>query len=156
PLPAKAVTGLAVAVPGIKAMTNPKPSYGGRGPELDLQYFARASGIPRHPDLAVTAFDVEELAPPHLPQFPLGRCFADPSVDSACAPGAISIVVVPHGHERLPVPTVQLAGSVASFVSERATPWLHPVVLCPVYAEVSVRTTLKLVPGAPGGDARRL
>jgi hypothetical protein len=156
PLPADAVTGLAVAVPGIKSMTNPKPSYAGRGPELDLAFFARASGIPRHRNKAVTAWDVEELVRSNFPDVALVRCLAHHSAMSECERGAISIVAVPRSEERLPVPTVQLASSIKSFVAERATPWLAPVVLCPIYAEVSVRTTLKLVPGAPGGDARRL
>jgi hypothetical protein len=63
--------------------------------------------------------------------------------------------VVPDSEERAPVPTVQLAATIRSFVEERATSWLRATILCPLYEEVSVRATLKLVPGVAAGDAAK-
>jgi hypothetical protein len=155
PLPAGGIKGLAVAIPGIKSLTNPGPSWGGRGPESDQAFFARANGVVRHRKRAVTPWDVEELVRSEFPEVALVRCLPHHSEASDCEPGAISVVVVPNTADRAPVPTVQLAATVRSFIDERATSWLQAVILCPVYEEVSVRTTLKLVPGVAAGDAAK-
>jgi hypothetical protein len=111
--------------------------------------------VVRHRKRAVTPWDVEELVRSEFPEVALVRCLPHHSEASDCEPGAISVVVVPNTADRAPVPTVQLAATVRSFIDERATSWLQAVILCPVYEEVSVRTTLKLVPGVAAGDAAK-
>ena len=154
PLPAGGVTALGAAVPGIKRVTNPRPSAGGRGPEPDAAFAARASGVTRHRNRAVSAWDIEELLRHAFPELALVRCLAHHSRTSECAPGHVAIVVVPHGSERAPVPTVRLAAAIETFVREHATAWAELAVLTAQYVEVGVRTTVVLKPGVVAGDAR--
>src|SRR5207244_9465100 len=74
PLAAAGVTALRTAVPGLKKVTNPLPSWGGRGPEADDAFFARSGGVVRHRGRAVTPWDVEELLLPGFPQLAPVRC----------------------------------------------------------------------------------
>jgi hypothetical protein len=141
-------------VPGIKRIGNPRPSAGGRGPEPEEGFAARASAVVRHRNRAVTAWDVEELLRHAFPELALVRCLAHHSRTSECAPGSIGVVVVPDATERAPVPTVRLAAAIDTFVREHASAWVEVTVLCAEYVAVGVSTTAVLRPGVVAGDAR--
>jgi hypothetical protein len=154
PLPAGAVTALAAAIPGIKKVTNPRPSWGGRGPEPEARFAARASGVVRHRDRAITAWDVEELVRHAFPDLALVRCLPHHSRTSECAPGWLAIVAVPRSGERMPVPTVRMAADIDRFVREHSTAWLQVAVLCAEFAAVGVGATAVLRRGVVAGEAR--
>ncbi|MGZ4389168.1 MAG: baseplate J/gp47 family protein, partial [Gaiellaceae bacterium] len=153
PLAAFGVKGLVTAVPGIKKLTNPQPSWGGRGPEPDAAFAGRANGVVRHRNRAVTAWDVEELVRSTFPEVALVRCLPHHSEVSECDPGWVSVVVVPQSDDRTPTPSVQLAASIEELLVAHGPSGLSVAVLCPLYAEVSVQATVKLDRGAPGRDS---
>jgi hypothetical protein len=146
---------LRVAVPGVKKVTNPQPSVGGRGPEPDASFFDRAATVLRHRNRAVTPWDVEQIVVHGFPEVALCRCLPHHSRESECAPGWAALVVVPDSPDRLPAPTVLLGADIEAYVRERATPHLRPAVLCPVYVEVAVGATVHLGRGLPAGAAIR-
>ncbi len=146
---------LRVAVPGVKAVTNPLPSFGGSGPEPTGHFFERTSTVLRHRNRAITIWDVEQLVLQGFAEIALCRCLPHHSRDSECEPGSIAVVVVPDAPERLPLPSVLLSEQVERHVRERGSPHLSVAVLCPVYAEVSVATTVHLRRGLPAGAAIR-
>lgn len=160
PLPPETAKQLKVAVPGIKKVANPSESWGGRGPEPADGFARRTSRVLRHRNRAITAWDVETLVAESFPDVGLVRCLPHHSYDSECAPGWFAAVVVPRSLERLPRPSVRLAGLVEGFLHEHATDgtWLagesHIAILCPKYAEALVSATLVLQPGVQGGEAR--
>jgi len=156
PLPANAVKALAAAVPGIKKVTNPRPSAGGRGPEPDAGFAVRASGVVRHRNRAITASDIEEMLRHAFPELALVRCLAHHSRTSECAPGSVAVVAVPSGAERAPVPTVRLAADMDRYVREHATAWVDVAILCAEYVEVAVSTTAVLRRGVLAGEARAI
>ncbi len=146
---------LRVAVPGVKSVVNPLPSFGGRGPEPTRAFFARSSALLRHRNRVITLWDAEELVRSGFPEVALCRGLPHHSRSSDCAPGWLSLVTVPDAADRLPVPTVLLAAQIESFLQERGTPHLRVAVLCPIYVEVSVSATVHLRRGLPGGAAIR-
>lgn len=146
---------LRVAVPGVKSVTNPLPSFGGAGPEPTQRFFERSSTLLRHRNRAITIWDVEELVLQGFLEVALCRCLPHHSRDSECAPGSIAVVVVPDAPERLPAPTVLLAAQIERHVRERGSPHLDVAVLCPVYVEVSVAATVHLRRALPAGAAIR-
>lgn len=146
---------LRVAVPGVKAVVNPLPSFGGAGPEPMSRFFERTSTLLRHRNRAITIWDVEQLALQGFPEVALCRCLPHHSRDSECEPGSIAIVVVPDAPERLPAPTVLLSAQIERYVRERGSPHLDLAVLCPRYVEVSVAATVNLRRGLPAGAAIR-
>jgi hypothetical protein len=155
PLPARSVKSLKRAVAGIKGVSNAAPSIGGRGPESPGSFLQRAGGELRHRGRPITPWDVEELVRSRFPQVALVRCLPHHSADSECAPGWISLVVVPRSPARLPQPTVQLATLIKQFLRERGTPHLRVAVLCAAYQEACVETTIRLRRDVPAGQARR-
>ncbi|HEY6030219.1 MAG TPA: hypothetical protein VIU44_06635, partial [Gaiellaceae bacterium] len=158
PLPAGGVTALRTAVPGLKKVTNPLPSWGGRGPEPDGSFFARSGGVLRHRARAVTPWDVEELLLHEFPQLALVRCLPHHgppgSADSECRPGSIAVLLVPRSAERTPYPSVQLVADVQGFLAERGPAGVAVELACPAYAEVGVRATIELVRDVAAGEAR--
>jgi hypothetical protein len=159
PLPAGAVSALKLAVPGIKAVTNPGPSTGGRGPELDGPFFARSGQVLRHRNRVVTPWDVELLVQAEFPEVAFVRCLPHHSYTEECVPGWFAVVVVPHSAERRPAPSIGLAGRIEAFLHEHATPgaWhgteSQIAVLCACYEEVSISATIQLKAGVSSGEA---
>jgi Baseplate J-like protein len=152
---------LKLAVPGIKKVVNPGESWGGRGPEPPAAFARRTSRRLRHRNRAITPWDVEALVTETFPDVGLVRCLPHHSRDSECAPGWFAVVVVPRSLERLPRPSVRLAGLVEEFLHEHATGGVrlagesHIAVLCPEYEEALVSAKLVLERGVEGGEARR-
>jgi hypothetical protein len=152
---------LKLAVPGIKGVSNPAASWAGRGPEPDASFFRRTSALLRHRNRAITPWDVEELVRDEFPDVALLRCLPHHSRTSECAPGWFGVVVVPRSTDRLPLPSVRLAGLVEDFLLAHATGGVvfdgasQIAVLCPKYAEVSVEAELQLERGRPAGEAKR-
>lgn len=146
---------LRVAVPGVKSVVNPLPSFGGAGPEPTRVFFERTSTLLRHRNRAITIWDVEQLVLQGFLEIALCRCLPHHSRDSECEPGSLAVVVVPDALERLPAPTVLLAAQIERHVRERGSPHLRVAVLCPCYVEVSVAATVHLRRGLPAGAAIR-
>ena len=157
PIAPGAITALRAPVLGIKKVTNPAPSAGGRGPEPDTAFFDRSSGVLRHRNRAITPWDVEQLVRAEFPELALVRCLphhARSGDEAECAPGWLAVVAVPRSDERAPVPSVRLAAAIEAFVLEHGPTDLSVAVLCPLYAEVGVSATLHLVRGVAAASAR--
>jgi hypothetical protein len=158
PLPAGEIKALRAPVLGIKKVTNPAPSTGGRAPEPDPAFFARSGGVVRHRNRAVTAWDVERLVEAEFPELALVRCLPHHSAagteEAECTAGWLAVVAVPDSEDREPVPTVRLAAAIEAFVRAHGAVDLAVAVLCPLYVPVGVRATLHLVPGVPAATAR--
>ena len=153
PLPAGGVAGFARAVAGVKGATNPAPAWGGRAAEGDAELFSRGADTVRHRGRAITAWDVERLVLEGFPEVGKVRCLPHHSPSSECAPGWMGVVVVRRSADRLPPPSVRLAGEIEDWLAARATPHARIAVLCPDLVEVSVAASIQLRAGVPAGDA---
>ncbi len=68
PLPARGIAGLLRPLKGIRGVSQPAPSYGGRAPESDRAFHTRVSERLRHKGRAVVGWDYERLV---LERFPM-------------------------------------------------------------------------------------
>ncbi len=146
PLGALEVTGLRVPLPGIKEVSNPAPSRGGRGPEGRPSFLTRAGGELRHRGRGISAWDLEELVRTRFPEVGLVRALPHHSEESDCAPGHVGLVILPDANrsdpsarERRPHPGLHLAARIRSFLTSRVPMHMEIQVLCPRFLEVGVR-----------------
>ncbi len=161
PLGSEEVRGLRTPRPGIKGVTNPAPSRGGRGPEPRHEFLGRAGGELRHRSRGISSWDLEELVRTRFPEVGLVRALPHHSETSDCAPGHVGLVVLPETdrgepseRERLPHPGLHLAGRIRRFLASRIPLHMTVHVLCPRYVEVGIRAEFTLRRGVTVGEAR--
>ena len=154
PIEAEAAKGPRAAIPGVKKLTNPVASSGGRGPEPDARYFDRAAQVTRHRNRAISAWDVEAIVQAEFPEVAKARCLPHRSYDSERAPGWFAVAVVPRSRDRRPQPSVRLAADIRRLLGGRASSGLRIAVLCAVYEPVSLFARIQLRPGFGATPAR--
>ena len=103
-LPAGTITKFDPAVPEVKGVTQPFPSFGGRAAESPASFRTRVSERLRHKGRAITQWDVEHLVLDAFPEIYLARCLPhtryEPSTSGAgvyreLAPGHTTVVTIP-------------------------------------------------------------
>ncbi len=154
-LKAKELKGLTVPIDGIKKFTNPLPGTAGRGPEPDERYVARAASWTRHRNRAIQAWDYEAIVTAEFPEVATVRCLPHTGVDDEIRPGSVGLVIVPWSHEPKPYPSVTLAERIVESLRGRLPVHARPIVLCPIYVDVSVDAHAVLRPGVSASDAKR-
>lgn len=161
PLPAGTISTPVQALPGIGAIVQPMPSFGGRPPETGRTFQARLGERLRHKERAVQPWDYERLVLERFPQ--LWKAQALPARGAGGpAPGAVLVVVVAgaEGNESadLTVPRAPgaLLGRVRDFLAGRASPFAAVEVVNPAYVRVQVHAEVSFRTGEAGGDADRL
>jgi len=162
--------------PGIVAVAQPGPSWGGRPPETQPAYYTRVSEQLRHRGRALTPWDYERLLLEQFPdvhsakcltpdQLPLVPVAEKPAAASARpAPpryvrqvGVVEIVVLPRP-DLLPGNPLPLFGSgqlalMQQYLQARASPAARVQVRNVTYEQVQVRATVAFQPVAGGGQA---
>jgi len=144
-VPAHAVRELRGSVSYVEAVFNPLPAAGGAAAEVLRAARARGTQWLRHRDRAVSADDYAVLA--------LG---ASSEVACACAlplegpdghgmRGQVAVAIVPHSHDAMPMPSMQLAETVRRHLVRRAPAGIAAGVrvLPPRYVPVGVRAELQ-------------
>ena len=154
-LAARALKGLVVPIDGIKKFTNPLPGTVGRGPEPDSTYADRAAHWTRHRNRAIQAWDYEAIVTAEFPEVATIRCLPHTGVDDGIRPGLVGLVIVPFSDDPQPYPSVTLAERILASLGGRLPVHARPVVLCPIYVEVSVEATALLRPGFSASEGKR-
>jgi hypothetical protein len=95
PLPAKCIGKLAVPVAGIKSVSQPYASFGGRMAEDASAFRVRVSERLRHKQRAISPWDVERLVLQQFPEIYKAKCLTHTALDSCEAPGHLTLVVIP-------------------------------------------------------------
>lgn len=156
---------LKTTIPYVGAVTNVEPASGGADREAVDRVKERGPRVLRHRGRAVTAEDFEDLAlmaspavarakavTPHFSPSEQAGNPGTPPVDDA---GYVSLLIVPYGTERPPVPSAGLLRDVEAYVRARSSPIVVLRLAGPTWIEVSLRN-LKIVPlSADGGTALR-
>jgi hypothetical protein len=160
PLPAGTIATSVDALPGIGAIVQPMPSFGGRPPETGETFGVRLAERLRHKDRAVQPWDFERLVLERFPQVWMAQAL--PAGGPGAAPGSVTVVVVAgaEGNESVdttvPRAPTALLGRIHEFLAERASPFARVQVVNPVYVRVRVEAEVAFRPGPEGGDADRL
>jgi predicted phage baseplate assembly protein len=142
---AQSLTRLAASGRTVKDFLQPFPAIGGAAAESLFDAKARAVAWLSQPHRAVTLKDFETLAL-STPGVPVARVKAladyDPALPCVTAPGAVTVIVIPHCHDSRPVPGPDLLRAVARYLDRRRllTTELH--VIPPEYSTIAVRATL--------------
>lgn len=99
PLPAKTIKALFAPLPGIAAVRQPYPSFGGRPAEQAGSFYASSSERLRHKQRAVTAWDYERLVLRRFPEIYKVKCLPATSNEAAMdrrdALGLVRVIVIP-------------------------------------------------------------
>jgi len=95
PLAAKSISKLVVPVAGIKAVSQPHASFGGRMAEDNAAFRVRVSERLRHKQRALSPWDVERLVLQQFPEIYKAKCLSHTAPDSCEAPGHMTLLVIP-------------------------------------------------------------
>jgi hypothetical protein len=152
--PSAALAQLRSALPAVASVTNHEPATGGLDADDAVRIRANGSVWLRHRGRAVCADDFADLAAQASPE--VARAFCVPARDlganttnaagDMAQPGAISVIVIPHGTDPAPQPRLDLLETVKIYLDERRSPTGRLVVAGPSYSVVTVR--IQVAPAA--------
>ncbi len=157
-LPAGAIQRLRRRDPAIRRVSQPYASAGGRGGELDGEFFQRSSERLRHRRRAVTAWDLERLVLEAFPE--VFKVKALPHSDAAGREraGEVALVIVPdlRGSDSTnllePRAGAVLMGEIEDFVrTGLTTPFAAVHVVHPVYERILVDARVAFRAGLDAG-----
>jgi hypothetical protein len=162
PLPAGTVTKLDTPDSAVKGISQPYPSFGGRGAEQSQAFYTRASERLRHKDRAIDLWDYEHLILEAFPQIYKVRClnhtWFEPNdtgtgIYRELAPGHVTIVTIPSVQAQQqrdplkPYTSLGVLQDIESFLTSRTSCFANLHVKNPQFEEVHVRFALHLNDG---------
>jgi predicted phage baseplate assembly protein len=137
-----AITALRTTVAGIDRVSNPLAAAGGADSESMTSLIRRGPQVLKHRQRATTREDYEWLAREVSPAIASVRCLPHYDAQRRPNPGWVTVLIVPHGPEARPFPSLTLRDQVKTYLAARAanvvTAPQQLVVAGPVYLHVSV------------------
>lgn len=136
-------------ISGLKKVSQPYRSYGGRTYECTEDFVLRSSERLRHKGVAINIFDFERIL---LEQFSFlyqVKCITHSTTNSHEAPGDVLVVVVPklkHDNSQIDLmPRVSVGNRecIKQFLISKASPFVRIDVRNPHYQEVKVEVNIK-------------
>ena len=151
---ANTITELRTGVAYLQSVTNPIAASGGAAGELLTAIEARGPQQFRNRHRSVSFEDYEWLAREASPDVARVRCLPVTGKDGKPQRGWVSLLIAPQSNDARPVPTVELARRVRTFLSQHcpATVSTRIAIAAPRYVAVSVRATVS--PLVPDDSAR--
>jgi hypothetical protein len=152
-LPAGTISTLDQPDADIKQITQPFPSFGGRGEEPTNDFYARVSERLRHKDRAIALWDYERLILEAFPRIYKVKCLNHTRYEindqglliyKELAPGHVTIVTIPNQqfHKQRdplkPYTSLGLLTEIEAFLRKRLSCFVKPHVINPQFEEVSV------------------
>jgi hypothetical protein len=100
-LPPGSIAKLRTPIAGVKSISQPYPSFGGRPPESDEQLSTRASERLRHKNRCITPWDYERMVLEQFPGIHRVKCVPHAQDGAWLTPGHVLLVVVPDLRNRV-------------------------------------------------------
>ncbi|MEI2455315.1 hypothetical protein [Lysobacter firmicutimachus] len=156
-LPAASIKALVQRNAAIRAITQPRPSFDGRGPESNEDFVRRASERLRHRRRPVTPWDIERLALERFPEVFKAKCLPHTDADGRARAGHAALVVVPNlrrggaANPLEPRAGEDLLARIADYFDGLGTPFLDLHVIRPVFERVRVEAKVVFGPGFDPG-----
>ncbi|WEN13756.1 baseplate J/gp47 family protein [Rhodanobacter sp. AS-Z3] len=168
PVPSGSVAQLAASNASVKDITQPYPSFGGRGAESGADFHRRVSERLRHKDRAIDLWDYERLVLEAFPSIYKVKCLnhtqyepADSVGTGLCsggiyrelAPGHVTLIALPNLRGQVqrdplkPYTSLGLLGEIQASLAQRCSGFVQLHVRNPQFEEVRVAFTLKLRDG---------
>ena len=150
PLPPGSIKAPMTAIPGLREVTQPIASFGGREQETQSQLVTRTAERLRHKGRAVTPWDYERLVLEAFPEVFKVKCFSCMSSTKWTKPnpGSVLIVVVPQqpihkgGSVFDPLLDANRLKAIAEYIRQRASPQIKVEVRNPSYERILVRCSV--------------
>ena len=143
-IPAGTISKPIIPIQGIKSVTQPYSSNGGRGIEDNKSYYTRVSERLRHKERAWNIWDYERLILEHFPEVFKVKCIPNLNQDGHFSPGNIYIVLIPDCNLisqkdiYKPVVSQALIYEVKAFIQSHCSPFVTLYVDNPCYEPVRV------------------
>lgn len=169
PLAPGTISKLATPDAAVKGITQPYPSFGGRGAERPQDFYRRVSERLRHKDRAIDLWDYEHLILEAYPQIYKVKCLNHTCYEPAegggstsmcgggtyreLAPGHVTIITLPNLQAQRqrdplkPYTSLGLLLEIRAFILQRTSSFVQLHVRNPQFEEVRVTFKLKLYPG---------
>lgn len=135
---------------GIKAVTQPYVSYGGKNRETENNYYTRVSERIRHKNRAWTTWDYERLILENFPQIVYARCTSTSSENNDYQPGSVKITLSPdcklvnQKDKYKPEVPKRVLNDIRSFLDRACSPFIN-IDLCNFkYKEMKVFCEVRL------------
>jgi hypothetical protein len=161
PLPPGSSSAPATPLPGVAAIRQPYPSFGGKMAELDTNFYVRVSERLRHKQRALTPWDYERLVLEKFPQIYKAKCLRADPVAHPRDPGRIELIVIPDVRNRMafdpfePKASADLIRSITEFLQDKTNACAHVIVKNPHYVPVKVRCGVRFMPGQDESFCRK-
>lgn len=153
PLPAGTITKPVLKTEGIKKISQPYSSTGGKMAEQKQQFYTRVSERLRHKDRAWNLWDYERLILHSFPSIFKLKCINHSAPGSMYAPGKVLCVALPSvvniAEKDLLKPRISKAvlTKAAEEIKKHMSPFAQVEVINPVYEEITVKCDVKIKSG---------
>lgn len=160
PLPAGTIGKLVVPDAAVKSVSQPFPSFGGRGVELPEAFYTRVSERLRHKDRAIALWDYEHAILEAFPEIYKVKCLNHTRYETGenvvyreLAPGHVTVVTIPklHGQTQRdplkPYTSLGVLQGIKEFLKKRTSCFARLHVENPVFEEVRARFEVRLNAG---------
>lgn len=150
---AKTISKTEKKITGIKKITQPYNSYGGRAKEENNSFYTRVSERLRHKDRSWNIWDYERLILENFPSILKVKCIPHTDTQFEYAPGNVYIILLPdtariHQKDPLqPCVSISLIEEVKEFISAHTSPFATINVKSPEYEKLTVFCDVKLASG---------
>ncbi|HPB24313.1 MAG TPA: baseplate J/gp47 family protein [Bacteroidales bacterium] len=152
-IPANTISKTESKIPGIKKVSQPYNSYGGRAKEENKAFYTRTSERLRHKNRAWTCWDYERLILEKFPSLLKVKCIPHADQDYEYSPGNVFIILLPDPAkitQKCPLqPRVSLSmiEEVKEFIAGNTSPFVQLNVKNPEYEILTVFCDVKLAAG---------
>lgn len=156
-LPANTISKLKDPVSDVKKISQPYPSFGGKPVETSTHFYMRVNERLRHKDRAITIWDYERLVLEAFPEIHRVKCLNHTKYINKdyneVAPGHVTVITIPDlvNHNEInplrPYTNADTLDQVKEFLHKRISCHVQLNVCNPVFEEVLLEFSLKLLPG---------
>jgi predicted phage baseplate assembly protein len=152
------ITSLETSVPGVEAVTNFRPAFGGKDEETAAAAKKRGPMELKTRQRAVTAEDFEFLAR-ETPGVRVRRAKAlplfHPDFPNCKIPGAVTVIIVPESKDPKPLPSEGMLETVCKHLNQHRLLTNEVYVIPPKYVKIKVEAEVIAKPEADSNSVKR-
>ncbi|MBU1719995.1 MAG: hypothetical protein KKA07_13095, partial [Bacteroidetes bacterium] len=154
-LPPESIKGTVDENSAIKSVIQSWPSFGGKKPEAQSDFYVRVSERLRHNDRAVGVWDYEHIILQEFPEVTTVKCLPNTTANLKPKQGHVLIVVLPeisrtNKPSKEPRFTIKRLQEMKEHLILRISPFVIPEIRNPLYESVQVRFNVRFNKGVDG------
>lgn len=146
-LPAESINGFSVTQAGVNSVTQPFPSFGGKEPEGEREFYTRVAERLKHKNRAVLPEDYEKMVLAKFPELFQAKCLNNTSHPNEVEAGVTKLIVVPKvnadGDFYLPRVDYHKLGMIEEYLRQRVSPFVQLEIVNPIFEKVKISCEVK-------------